>query len=135
MNVKCTVAFSWPRRAALKYEPTNVRYLWERSSLYEQLGEHKMAMDGYRRILNLLAPSDGERFMQLARDMAKWVGIAAPAFALPEEEWGYSGALPAVVFTALWATLYRFLERDVTGLFQNSLRAFDLRVCERYQKL
>ncbi|XP_072731303.1 general transcription factor 3C polypeptide 3 isoform X2 [Ciconia boyciana] len=56
---------------ALKYDPTNVRYLWERSSLYEQLGEHKMAMDGYRRILNLLSPSDGERFMQLARDMAK----------------------------------------------------------------
>ncbi|XP_062354073.1 general transcription factor 3C polypeptide 3 isoform X2 [Cinclus cinclus] len=56
---------------ALKYDPTNVRFLWERSSLYEQLGEQKMAMDGYRRILNLLAPSDGERFMQLARDMAK----------------------------------------------------------------
>ncbi|KAB0336355.1 hypothetical protein E2I00_012823 [Balaenoptera physalus] len=56
---------------ALKYEPTNVRYLWERSSLYEQMGDHKMAMDGYRRILNLLSPSDGERFMQLARDMAK----------------------------------------------------------------
>uniref|UniRef100_A0A8B9C536 Ral transcription factor IIIC subunit 3 n=2 Tax=Anser TaxID=8842 RepID=A0A8B9C536_9AVES len=56
---------------ALKYDPTNVRYLWERSSLYEQLGEHKNAMDGYRRILNLLSPSDGERFMQLARDMAK----------------------------------------------------------------
>ncbi|EPY77260.1 hypothetical protein CB1_001282005 [Camelus ferus] len=56
---------------ALKYEPTNVRYLWERSSLYEQMGDHKMAMDGYRRILNFLSPSDGERFMQLARDMAK----------------------------------------------------------------
>ncbi|XP_040459308.1 general transcription factor 3C polypeptide 3 isoform X5 [Falco naumanni] len=56
---------------ALKYDATNVRYLWERSSLYEQLGEHKLAMDGYRRILNLLSPSDGERFMQLARDMAK----------------------------------------------------------------
>ncbi|XP_073074542.1 general transcription factor 3C polypeptide 3-like isoform X3 [Manis javanica] len=56
---------------ALKYEPTNVRYLWERSSLYEQMGDHKMAMDGYRRILNLLSPSDGERFMQLARDTAK----------------------------------------------------------------
>ncbi|XP_075433809.1 general transcription factor 3C polypeptide 3 [Ascaphus truei] len=56
---------------ALKYNPTNVRYLWERSSLYEQVGDHKMAMDGYRRILNLLSPSDGERFMQLARDMAK----------------------------------------------------------------
>ncbi|XP_053554531.1 general transcription factor 3C polypeptide 3 isoform X2 [Bombina bombina] len=56
---------------AIKYNPTNVRYLWERSSLYEQVGDHKMAMDGYRRILNLLSPADGERFMQLARDMAK----------------------------------------------------------------
>ncbi|XP_043916555.1 general transcription factor 3C polypeptide 3 [Protopterus annectens] len=56
---------------ALKYDPTNVRYLWERASLYEQMGDHKVAMDGYRRILNLLPPSDGEHFMQLARDMSK----------------------------------------------------------------
>ncbi|ETE60971.1 General transcription factor 3C polypeptide 3, partial [Ophiophagus hannah] len=56
---------------ALKYDATNVRYLWERSNLYKQLGEHKLAMDGYRRILNLLTPLDGERFMLLARDMAK----------------------------------------------------------------
>ncbi|XP_026523762.1 general transcription factor 3C polypeptide 3 isoform X2 [Notechis scutatus] len=56
---------------ALKYDATNMRYLWERSNLYKQLGEHKLAMDGYRRILNLLTPLDGERFMLLARDMAK----------------------------------------------------------------
>uniref|UniRef100_A0A4W3K204 General transcription factor IIIC, polypeptide 3 n=1 Tax=Callorhinchus milii TaxID=7868 RepID=A0A4W3K204_CALMI len=56
---------------AIKYDSTNVRYLWERCSLYEQLSEHKLAMDGYRRILNLLPPTDGEHFMQLARDMAK----------------------------------------------------------------
>ncbi|XP_012678907.2 general transcription factor 3C polypeptide 3 [Clupea harengus] len=56
---------------AIKYDPTNVRFLWERSSLYEQVGEHKQAMDGYRRILNLLPPHDGEHFMQLSRDMAK----------------------------------------------------------------
>ncbi|KAG2458952.1 TF3C3 factor, partial [Polypterus senegalus] len=56
---------------AIKYDPSNVRYLWERSSLYEQIGEHKLAMDGYRRILNLLPDSDGEHFMQLSRDMAK----------------------------------------------------------------
>uniref|UniRef100_W5MD51 General transcription factor IIIC, polypeptide 3 n=1 Tax=Lepisosteus oculatus TaxID=7918 RepID=W5MD51_LEPOC len=56
---------------AIKYDPSNVRYLWERSSLYEQVGEHKLAMDGYRRILNLLPSTDGEHFMQLARDMAK----------------------------------------------------------------
>ncbi|KAK3510992.1 hypothetical protein QTP70_027843, partial [Hemibagrus guttatus] len=56
---------------AIKYDQTNVRFLWERSSLYEQLGEHKQAMDGYRRILILLPPTDGEHFMQLSRDMAK----------------------------------------------------------------
>ncbi|XP_036396803.1 general transcription factor 3C polypeptide 3 [Megalops cyprinoides] len=56
---------------AIKYDPSNVRYLWERSALYEQVGEHKQAMDGYRRILNLLPPADGEHFMQLSRDMAK----------------------------------------------------------------
>lgn len=68
LHLKMKLSFS---SLALKYEPTNVRYLWERSSLYEQMGDHKMAMDGYRRILNLLSPSDGDRFMQLARDMAK----------------------------------------------------------------
>ncbi len=57
---------------AIKYDPSNVQYLWERSSLYEQVGEHKQAMDGYRRILSLLPASDGEQFMQLSRDMAKW---------------------------------------------------------------
>ncbi|KAA0722615.1 General transcription factor 3C polypeptide 3 [Triplophysa tibetana] len=56
---------------AIKYDTSNVQYLWERSSLYEQVGEHKQAMDGYRRILSLLPPSDGEQFMQLSRDMAK----------------------------------------------------------------
>ncbi|XP_066544573.1 general transcription factor 3C polypeptide 3 [Amia ocellicauda] len=56
---------------AIKYDTSNVRFLWERSSLYEQVGEHKLAMDGYRRILSLLPPTDGEHFMQLARDMAK----------------------------------------------------------------
>ncbi|XP_071000122.1 general transcription factor 3C polypeptide 3-like, partial [Oncorhynchus clarkii lewisi] len=55
---------------AIKYDPSNVRYLWERCSLYEQVGEHKQSMDGYRRILNLLPPTDGEHFMQLSRDMA-----------------------------------------------------------------
>ncbi|XP_055062106.2 general transcription factor 3C polypeptide 3 [Misgurnus anguillicaudatus] len=56
---------------AIKYNSSNVQYLWERSSLYEQVGEHKQAMDGYRRILSLLPESDGEQFMQLSRDMAK----------------------------------------------------------------
>uniref|UniRef100_A0A671Z3H2 General transcription factor IIIC, polypeptide 3 n=1 Tax=Sparus aurata TaxID=8175 RepID=A0A671Z3H2_SPAAU len=53
------------------YNPTNVRYLWERSSLHMRLGEHKHCMDGYRRILSLLPMEDGEHFMQLSKDMAK----------------------------------------------------------------
>ncbi|XP_040888709.1 general transcription factor 3C polypeptide 3 isoform X1 [Toxotes jaculatrix] len=56
---------------AIKYDPTNVRYLWERSSLHMRLGEHKQCMDGYRRILSLLPLEDGEHFMQLSKDMAK----------------------------------------------------------------
>ncbi|XP_078727217.1 general transcription factor 3C polypeptide 3 [Lampetra fluviatilis] len=56
---------------AIKYSPSNTQYLWERSNLYEQLGEHKQAMDGYRRILALLPESEGGHFMQITRDMAK----------------------------------------------------------------
>uniref|UniRef100_A0A7N6AQQ6 General transcription factor IIIC, polypeptide 3 n=1 Tax=Anabas testudineus TaxID=64144 RepID=A0A7N6AQQ6_ANATE len=56
---------------AIKYDPTNVRYLWERSSLHMRLGEHKQCMDGYRKILLLLPMEDGEHFMQLSKDMAK----------------------------------------------------------------
>ncbi|KAM9836216.1 general transcription factor 3C polypeptide 3 [Aulostomus maculatus] len=56
---------------AIKYDPTNVRYLWERSSLHMRLGEHKQCMDGYRKILSLLPMEDGEHFMQLSKDMAK----------------------------------------------------------------
>uniref|UniRef100_A0A665VIM3 General transcription factor IIIC, polypeptide 3 n=1 Tax=Echeneis naucrates TaxID=173247 RepID=A0A665VIM3_ECHNA len=56
---------------AIKYDSTNVRYLWERSSLHMRLGEHKQCMDGYRRILSLLPLEDGEHFMQISKDMAK----------------------------------------------------------------
>lgn len=58
--------------AAIKYDPTNVRYVWERSSLHMRLGEHRQCMDGYRRILSLLPMEDGEHFMQLSKDMAKY---------------------------------------------------------------
>nr|XP_057908168.1 general transcription factor 3C polypeptide 3 [Doryrhamphus excisus] len=56
---------------AVKYAPTNVRYLWDRCSLLMRLGEHKQCMDGYRRILSLLPMEEGEHFMQLSKDMAK----------------------------------------------------------------
>lgn len=94
---------------ALKYDPTNVRYLWERSSLYEQLGEHKLAMDGYRRILNLLSPSDGERFMQLARDMAKSyyeANDAASAIEIIEEAFTKHQSLVSMEDVNIAAELY-----------------------------
>ncbi|XP_018432472.1 PREDICTED: general transcription factor 3C polypeptide 3 [Nanorana parkeri] len=94
---------------ALKYNPTNVRYLWERSSLYEQMGEHKLAMDGYRRILNLLSPSDGERFMQLARDMAKSyyeTNDVASAIVIIEEAFAKHQNLVAIEDVNIAAELY-----------------------------
>ncbi|XP_053328139.1 general transcription factor 3C polypeptide 3 isoform X2 [Spea bombifrons] len=94
---------------ALKYNPTNVRYLWERSSLYEQVGEHKLAMDGYRKILNLLSPSDGERFMQLARDMAKTYyesNDVASAIAVIEEAFSKHQSLVAIEDVNIAAELY-----------------------------
>lgn len=57
---------------AIKYDPTNVRYVWERSNLHMRLGEQKQCMDGYRRILSLLPMEEGEHFMQLSKDMAKY---------------------------------------------------------------
>ncbi|XP_057686682.1 general transcription factor 3C polypeptide 3 isoform X2 [Corythoichthys intestinalis] len=56
---------------AVKYAPTNVRYLWDRCGLLMRLGEHKQCMDGYRRILSLLPMDEGEHFIQLSKDMAK----------------------------------------------------------------
>ncbi|XP_033837694.1 general transcription factor 3C polypeptide 3 [Periophthalmus magnuspinnatus] len=56
---------------AIKYDPTNVRYLWERCNLHMRLGEHRPCMDGYRKILSLLPMEEGEHFMQLSKDMAK----------------------------------------------------------------
>uniref|UniRef100_A0A8D0HPS2 Ral transcription factor IIIC subunit 3 n=1 Tax=Sphenodon punctatus TaxID=8508 RepID=A0A8D0HPS2_SPHPU len=94
---------------ALKYDPTNVRYLWERSSLYEQMGEHKMAMDGYRRILNLLSPFDGEHFMQLARDMAKSyyeTNDVMSAIEIIEEAFGKHQSLVSMEDVNIAAELY-----------------------------
>ncbi|XP_010630259.1 general transcription factor 3C polypeptide 3 isoform X2 [Fukomys damarensis] len=94
---------------ALKYEPTNIRFLWERSSLCEQMGDHKMAMDGYRRILNLLPTSDGERFMQLARDMAKSYYEAndgASAISIIEEAFSKHQALVSMEDVNIAAELY-----------------------------
>lgn len=69
----CFLLCSRPHRssAAIRCDPTNVRYLWERSHLHMRLGEQKHCMDGYRKILSLLPREEGEHFMQLSKDMAK----------------------------------------------------------------
>uniref|UniRef100_A0A671M4Y2 General transcription factor IIIC, polypeptide 3 n=1 Tax=Sinocyclocheilus anshuiensis TaxID=1608454 RepID=A0A671M4Y2_9TELE len=40
----------------IKYDPSNVQYLWERSSLYEQVGEHKQSTNC--KILEVVIPDD-----------------------------------------------------------------------------
>merc|ERR1719495_3036882 len=37
----------------------------------EQVGEKKKSLDGYQAVLKLLPHSEGERYMNLARDLAK----------------------------------------------------------------
>ena len=38
---------------ALKYEPSNISYLWKGSTIYEQMDDHKMAINVYKHIINL----------------------------------------------------------------------------------
>uniref|UniRef100_A0A8C4RBA8 General transcription factor IIIC, polypeptide 3 n=1 Tax=Eptatretus burgeri TaxID=7764 RepID=A0A8C4RBA8_EPTBU len=60
---------------AIKYAPSNMEYLWVRSGLYGQLGDHKQAMEGYKRILQLLPPSKGES----CKDLMSAVGLMEEA--------------------------------------------------------
>ncbi|XP_014674823.1 PREDICTED: general transcription factor 3C polypeptide 3-like isoform X2 [Priapulus caudatus] len=56
---------------AIKGEPQNPGLLWERCKCYEALHEQKRALEGYLVILNLLEPSDGDKFMHLSKDIAR----------------------------------------------------------------
>ncbi|XP_071119203.1 general transcription factor 3C polypeptide 3-like [Haliotis cracherodii] len=56
---------------AVRYAPDNSDCIWQRSHLYEQLGEHKKALEGYQLILKLLPDDDGEKYLQLARNITK----------------------------------------------------------------
>lgn len=59
---------------AVRYAPDNSDCIWQRSHLYEQLGEHKKALEGYQLILKLLPDDDGEKYLQLARNITKVTG-------------------------------------------------------------
>lgn len=56
---------------AIKCDNKNINTIWERSSIYEQLGEKKNALRGYEMILNILEPIDGDKGIQLCREIVK----------------------------------------------------------------
>ncbi|KAG8199237.1 hypothetical protein JTE90_003664 [Oedothorax gibbosus] len=57
---------------AIRNEPSNVSFLWERCNLYEQVGERKRALAGYEQILkHLNDPEEGEKCVDIAREIAK----------------------------------------------------------------
>ncbi|XP_072019702.1 LOW QUALITY PROTEIN: general transcription factor 3C polypeptide 3-like [Amphiura filiformis] len=56
---------------ALKYDPKNVSLLWEKANLYDQLKDHKKAMECYHTVLKVLPPEKAQESLQLARDMVK----------------------------------------------------------------
>ena len=60
--------------AALKAAPQNPGNLdiyLSRSQLYEELGEKKKALEGYKSMLKITPPQDGERYMEIARTITK----------------------------------------------------------------
>ncbi|XP_064605107.1 general transcription factor 3C polypeptide 3-like [Liolophura sinensis] len=56
---------------ALKYDPTNIAYATERCALLEQLKEPKKVLEGFHYILKILPKTEGDKYLQIARDMAK----------------------------------------------------------------
>ncbi|CAL1271933.1 unnamed protein product [Larinioides sclopetarius] len=57
---------------AIRNEPTNINFWWERCNLYEQIGERKRALYGYEMILKHLSdPQNGEKCVDMAREIAK----------------------------------------------------------------
>ena len=56
---------------ALNYDSSNVGIHIKRCRLLERLGERKKALDGYQTVLKLLPTNEGDRYMSMARDLAK----------------------------------------------------------------
>ena len=55
----------------MKADATNIPLWWARCDLLEKTGDKKKAVEGYQQILNLLPREDGDKYLQLARDMTK----------------------------------------------------------------
>ncbi|XP_019637611.1 PREDICTED: general transcription factor 3C polypeptide 3-like [Branchiostoma belcheri] len=58
-------------KKALRYDPNNIGILWEQANLYEQTQEPRKALEGYQQILKLLPEKEGNKYMDLMRDMSK----------------------------------------------------------------
>ena len=56
---------------AVKCDSKNAALWWKRCELLERVGNKKQALHGYQVILRLLSPNDGEKYIQLARDLTK----------------------------------------------------------------
>lgn len=58
---------------AIRCDPSNPDYIWARCNLYEQVGEHTKALEGYQSILQLMTVSgaDAEDYWRLARDTSR----------------------------------------------------------------
>ncbi|KAK3611997.1 hypothetical protein CHS0354_011657 [Potamilus streckersoni] len=56
---------------AIKFDRSNVDYLWERAKLYEEIRDYKKALESYQAILPLLPNSDSKHYFKLASSVAR----------------------------------------------------------------
>jgi hypothetical protein len=52
-------------------DPGNLDIYWSKSHLHEELGEKKKALEGYKAMMKIAPPKDGDRYMELARTITK----------------------------------------------------------------
>ncbi|XP_060072289.1 general transcription factor 3C polypeptide 3-like [Ylistrum balloti] len=55
---------------AIRHDPKNPQYIMERIKLYEELGETKKVMEGYRAMLNVIPTEEGDQYIELARNLS-----------------------------------------------------------------
>ena len=63
--------------------------MYERCRLFEEIGDHKKALEGYINILKHLPEEDAEKYLQLARSVTKvikWYCLVKQSGLLPYME-------------------------------------------------
>ncbi|XP_071165996.1 general transcription factor 3C polypeptide 3-like [Mytilus edulis] len=56
---------------AIRADPNNTGTMWERCRLFEEIGHHKRALEGYIIVLKHLPEDEAEKYLQLARSVSK----------------------------------------------------------------